>query len=91
MIRVVISLAKDDKIWLQHVAEDQHVSMAEVIRLAIERYRDEIQTTPACSLHQILLKTRGIWKKPMVLHISEKLDLNGTGSDESSSGFCASD
>lgn len=63
MIRLVISLAKDDKIWLQHVAEDQHVSMAEVIRLAIEHYRHEMQTTPTHSLHQILLKTKGIWKK----------------------------
>lgn len=70
---MVISLAKDDKAWLQHIAEDQHISMAEVIRLAIERYRDEIQTTPARSLHQILLKTKGIWKKADGLAYQRKI------------------
>jgi hypothetical protein len=63
MIRLVISLAKNDKIWLQHIAEDQHVSMAEIIRLAIEHYRQEIQAVPTHSFKQILSKTKGIWKK----------------------------
>lgn len=62
MIRVVISLAQEDKNWLQHVAEDQHQSMAEVIRQAIERYRLEMQQTSPLSLQQILSKTKGIWE-----------------------------
>lgn len=73
MIRIVISLTKDDKIWLQHVAEDQHLSMVEVIRLAIERYRHEMQTTSTHSLQQILLKTKEIWKKGDVLTYQRKI------------------
>jgi uncharacterized protein (DUF2344 family) len=73
MIRVVISLAQEDKNWLQHIAEDQHQSMAEVIRQAIERYRLELQTTSPLSLEQILSKTKGIWKQGDALAYQRKI------------------
>ncbi len=73
MIRIVISIPQDDKTWLQHVAEDQHISMAEVIRLAIDRYRLEKQTTSPHSLQQLLSKTKGIWKQGDGLAFQRKL------------------
>ncbi len=62
MIRVVISLEPNDKTWLQHVAEDEHVSMAEVIRHAINFYRHQKQTTSPPSLKKLLSQTKGIWE-----------------------------
>ena len=61
MIRTIISLEKQDKKWLDHVAKTQHLSMAKVMRLAIKEYQlkhREITPTP---LEVLLNKTKGIW------------------------------
>ena len=73
MIRVVISLDPNDKAWLQHVAEDEHVSMAEVIRHAIDHYRHEKQVKSPRSLKQLLSATKGIWKQGDSLTYQRKI------------------
>ena len=41
MVRTVISLDEKDKRWLDRKAAKDHVSMAEVVRLAVRRMRSE--------------------------------------------------
>lgn len=62
MVRTVISLDEADKRWLDREAEQQHVSMTEVVRQAVqalrasrEEHRTEFDT--------LLADTAGIWRE----------------------------
>lgn len=61
MVRTVISLEESEKAWLDRQAEDQRVSMAELIRKAVRRYREEMERDEE-SVEQLLEKTSGIWE-----------------------------
>ena len=61
MIRTVVSLEDEDKAWLDRKAEESQVSMAEVVRQAVRRYREE-SDREARPLRQLLYATSGIWK-----------------------------
>ena len=61
MIRTVISLDRESKEWLDRCAREEKVSMAELIRTAIQRYRKE-KGKPAHSMDELLKQTSGIWK-----------------------------
>ncbi len=60
MVRTVIGLQKEDKIWLDRQAVEEQVSMAQLVRRAVRRYREacERQDRP---LEQLLADTSGIW------------------------------
>lgn len=60
MVRTVVSLEEEDKAWLDRKAEVEQVSMAEIIRRAVRRYREE-GDPEARSLHRLLAETSGIW------------------------------
>ncbi len=57
MVRTVISLEEEEKAWLDRKAEQEDVSMTEVVRRAVRRYREESEL----SVHRLLEKTSGIW------------------------------
>lgn len=61
MVRTVVSLEEEDKAWLDRRAEEERVSMAELIRRAVRRYRESSEPE-ARSLQQLLEETSGIWK-----------------------------
>lgn len=58
MIRTVISLDPEDKAWLDKTAASTGQTMAELVRRAVRRLRDEEET----SFREILKQTRGLWK-----------------------------
>lgn len=61
MTRTVVSLDSEDKEWLERKAQEEHVSIAQLIRQAVRRYREECRTdTP--SIDQLLQETAGSWK-----------------------------
>lgn len=62
MIRTVISLDEADKRWLDREAEQQHVSMTEVVRQAVQALRasrEEHRT----EFDALLADTAGIWRE----------------------------
>ncbi len=61
MVRTIISIADDDKTWLDHRAAEERVSRAELIRRAVRRYREESEQE-ARSVDRLLADTSGIWK-----------------------------
>ena len=60
MVRTVISLNEEDKRWLDARAREKRVSMAEVVRIAVHRLREE-SAREARGLDKILQQTSGIW------------------------------
>ena len=62
MIRTVISLDDDDKRWLDRRAEQQGVSMTELIRRAVRLLRGQTAEDYR-SLEELLAATSGIWKQ----------------------------
>ena len=61
MVRTVISLELEEKEWLDRKAHEERISMAALIRKAVQRYREESeQDVPA--MDQLLQKTAGLWK-----------------------------
>ena len=61
MVRTVISLEPDEKKWLDRKASQEHVSMTQVVRTAIEHFRKSTESGPG-SFRQLLAETKGIWK-----------------------------
>ncbi len=59
MTRTIISLETEDKTWLEHQAKKQGVAMAQLVRQAIRRMRDE----ESVSFHRILKESKGTWRK----------------------------
>lgn len=61
MVRTLISLPEDDKAWLEERARQDGVSMAEVVRRAIERFRCEPHDRASRpTVEELLARTAGI-------------------------------
>jgi predicted transcriptional regulator len=63
MIRTVISLDPDDKAWLDRRAEEEHVTMTQIVRTAIRHYREELEAPRRPTFEQLLERTAGLWKR----------------------------
>ncbi len=64
MIRTLISLDDEDKTWLDRKAKEQGVTMAQLVRSAVKRYREQRDAMSAePSLEQLLQRTAGSWKE----------------------------
>jgi len=61
MLRTVISLKTEDKLWLDEKAHAEHVAMTEVVRRAIKHYRQCMELHTDSSLDALLKKTSGVW------------------------------
>jgi hypothetical protein len=59
VIRTLISLDPEDKRWLDRKAEEEKVSMTQLVRTAIRRYREELEAE-APTLDRLLEETAGI-------------------------------
>lgn len=61
MIRTLISLDDEDKRWLDQRAKKEGMTMAQVVRTAVGRYREQCEreaTQP--SMEELLRRTSGI-------------------------------
>ena len=64
MIRTLISLEDEDKKWLDRRAKEEGLTMTELVRTAVRRYREQCETSQrAESLEQLLWRTAGIWRQ----------------------------
>ena len=72
MIRTVISIDEDDKRWLDRRAEQEGVSMTELIRRAVRLLRGQTAEDYR-SLEQLLAVTSGIWKQGDGLEYQNRL------------------
>lgn len=63
MARTLINLPDDDKDWLDHEARDRRVSMAELVRVAVRRYRVQEESRHHPNLQALLAQTRGLWRR----------------------------
>lgn len=63
MIRTLISLEDEDKRWLDRKAKEEGMTMAQVVRIAVGRYRQECEReASAPPLEELLRRTSGLWK-----------------------------
>ena len=62
MVRTVISLDEEDKRWLDARARETHVPMAEVVRQAVHKLREE-SAREARAVDELLQQTSGIWQQ----------------------------
>ncbi len=60
MVRTIVSLAEDEKEWLDRRSRQEGVAMAEVVRRAVRRLREETERREP-SLADLLERTAGIW------------------------------
>ena len=58
--RTIITLSEEDKMWLEGYSKAFNISVAEVIRRGIKSLREAHKSEP---YHQLVEKTRGIWKE----------------------------
>jgi hypothetical protein len=64
MIRTLISLEDEDKKWLDRRAKEEGLTMTELVRMAVRRYREQCEASQAAeSLEQLLRRTAGIWRE----------------------------
>lgn len=64
MIRTLISLDDEDKTWLDRKAKEEGITMAQVVRSAVKRYREQCEASEAePSLEQLLRRTAGSWRE----------------------------
>ncbi len=61
MVRTLISLDAEDKLWLDRVARSEGIPMTRVVRRAIRRLRQEQQAAPQ-RFERLLRETAGIWR-----------------------------
>ncbi len=59
MVRTIISLTENEKHWVDSYSRSRHISLAETVRIAIKKLREENNQ----SASSILDKTSGIWKR----------------------------
>jgi len=59
MTRTIISLAEQDKAWLERRAAAEGVPMTAVVREAIRRLRQQEEL----SFEELLRRTSGLWRK----------------------------
>ena len=63
MIRTLISLDEEDKRWLDRKAKEDGMTMAQLVRIAVQRYREQCEREAAApSLEDLLQRTSGLWK-----------------------------
>jgi hypothetical protein len=61
MIRTLISLDDEDKRWLDRKAKEEGMTMAQVVRTAVGRYREQCEREAAQpSIEELLRRTSGI-------------------------------
>ena len=72
MVRTVVSLDPEDKAWLDRVAQDERVTMTEIVRRAIRRLRDQ-SGEPRKNFDALLAETAGIWREGDGLKCQQKL------------------
>ena len=61
MVRTVISLDRKDKEWLDRQARAQRVTMTELVRVAVRRFRAE-QESLRPGFDELLSRTSGLWR-----------------------------
>ena len=61
MIRTVISLDPEEKLWLDRTSRREKIPMSRLVRRAVADYRKRMQAG-APSLERLLETTRGLWK-----------------------------
>lgn len=61
MIRTIISLDINEKRWLDKTAKMQHISMTQLIRIALKEYRKAHQTQAYTEIDDLLQQSKGIW------------------------------
>lgn len=59
MIRTLISLEDEEKQWLDRRAKEEGVTMTEIVRQAVKRYRQEHEAKEP-SFQQVLAQTAGL-------------------------------
>lgn len=59
MIRTLISLENEEKQWLDRRAKEEGVTMTEIVRKAVKRYRQELEAKEP-SYRQALAQTAGL-------------------------------
>lgn len=61
MIRTLISLNEEDKTWLDRRAKEEGLTMTQLVRTAVRRYREQCEASEGePSLEQALRRTAGI-------------------------------
>jgi len=61
MIRTLISLDEEDKTWLDRRAKEEGLTMTQLVRMAVKRYREQCETSAGePSLEQALRRTAGL-------------------------------
>jgi hypothetical protein len=81
MIRTLISLDPEDKLWLDRKAEEENVSMTQLVRTAIRHYREECEaSTP--TLDRLLEETAGIRQGEDGLSVQLRLREEWGGEEE---------
>lgn len=63
MVRTMIGLAAEEKEWLDREARRQGVSMAELVRRAVQQYRRRRGPDGPRDFEDTLQRTRGLWKQ----------------------------
>ena len=72
MVRTVISLKEDDKAWLDRRAEEEGITMTELVRRAVALLRSQIRKTDP-PLEALIEETSGIWAAGDGLSYQERL------------------
>lgn len=72
MVRTLISLERDDKAWLEERARQEGVSMAEIVRRAVRRFRSE-GGTERPTTEELLVRTSGMTRGEDGLTLQKRL------------------
>jgi len=72
VVRTLISLDADDKLWLDRVARSEGIPMTRVVRRAIRRLREEREDAPH-GFERLLRETAGIWRRGDGLHYQRRM------------------
>lgn len=68
--RTIITLPKEDKLWLEAYSKVHEISVAEAIRQGIQTLKNSEKEQ---TYRQLVMKTVGIWKKGDGLEYQEKI------------------
>ncbi len=69
MTRTIISLEQEDKAWLDRKAQESGVPMAEIVRQAVRRMRQQEEA----AFDKVLKETSGIWRAGEGLDYQQRL------------------
>lgn len=73
LVRTVISLNKEDKKWLDKKAAKDHTTMTEMVRRALNHYRQCENAHTSSANKAILQETSGLWSKGDALKYQQKI------------------